>query len=86
LPHDVVRKTEVRGRIDERSHSLSAETSKLEEELKTCKRQCMDLEDIVEGLKRKEQKLLTDQKKRSEAARSVVIFVVYGPRIIVLRI
>lgn len=42
-------------------------------ELRDSKRQCMDLEDIVESLKRKEQKLLTDQKRRSEAARQVEI-------------
>lgn len=52
--------------------SIANESSKLEEEVKALKRSKEDLEDLNEGLKRKEQKLLTDQKKRSEAARELI--------------
>ena len=54
------------------SSSMSVEVGKLEEELKSVKRACTDLEDMNDNLKRKEQKLLQEQKKKSEAARQLV--------------
>lgn len=42
------------------------------EELKTLKRQVADQEDLIDSLRRKEQRLMADQKKRSEAARELV--------------
>ena len=46
--------------------------AKAAEELRSCKKTIVDLEDVIEGLRRKEQKLVAEQKKKSETARQLV--------------
>lgn len=51
---------------------LQDEIVMLKSELATSSRKVLDLEETVELLKSREQKLITDQKKRSDAARDLV--------------